>query len=107
MEGFFLESLQVDLWTVEFCLRTYGNSLDLLPFDYGVQIIKQGFENVKIEKYWSLYVHVYPLMTEETYVPFSKFMADMNKEPEPTHSAEEILDKTKQILNMNFKKEVI
>lgn len=52
-------------------------------------------------------MHVYPLMTEETYVPFSKFMADMNKEPEPTHSAEEILDKTKQILNMNFKKEVI
>lgn len=79
----------------------------MLPFDYGVQIIRQGFETVKTEKYWSLYINVYPFMTEETYVPFSKFMDDMNKKPEPAHSAEQILDNTKKILNMQFKKEVI
>jgi hypothetical protein len=107
VEGFFLESLQADIWTVEFVYRTYGNSLDLLPFDYGVQIINQGFESAKMDKMWSLYVQIYPFMKEENFMTFENFVKDSTRPPEPQHTAEQILDKTEKILNLKWKKEVI
>lgn len=104
MEGFFLACLQVDIQAVEFACRTYGNSLNSLDFAFGVEILMEGLKAEKRAKYWGLYCHVFPTMTEETFVSFDDFIKDMTAPPEKKATSAEILDKTEKILNMKFKK---
>lgn len=106
MAGFFLACLQVDIPVVEFACRTYGNSLNSLDFAFGVEILMEGLKAEKRAKYWGLYCHVFPLMTEETFVSFDDFIKDMTAPPEKAKapSKDAILEKTERILNMKFTK---
>ena len=104
MEGFFLQSLEVTVETVEFTFRTYGNSLNELTFDYGIDIIKAGRKEEHKNKMWALYVNLYPDMTEETFMQFDEFMKRVTgkKSTEKTHSKEEILENVARITHMRF-----
>lgn len=97
----------MDAALVSFAIEKYGRNLDDMPYDYGMDIINAGIDNLKKEKMWQLYLSVYPKMTEETFMSFDDFMEYQKKPQQPAHKKEEILDNVRNILNRSFRKEVI
>ena len=107
MEGFFLKSCKADPSYISFAIQRYGRNLDDMPYDYGMEIIDAGIDELKNEKMWQLYLSIYPKMTEETFMSFSDFLEYQNKPPQPVHTKEQILDNVQNILRRPFRKEVI
>ena len=79
-------------------------TLHEMPYDFGMDMIRTGLKSQQRDYCWNLYCNIFPFMTKETFVSFDKFMQELTKPAEPKHTKEEILDKTRQILQLHFSK---
>jgi hypothetical protein len=67
--------------------------------------LREGYKAYRDERYWQLYVQVYPEMTQETFISFEEFKKSLTS-PVKHHTKGQILKKVEGILDrIDFKKQ--
>ena len=91
----------------EFIYRTYqGAAGDIfrLPWREGAEVVKEGREKVQRDQFWTMYCHIYPRMTEESFVSFDEWYNSLKTDSNnaPAKTTEDILAGVNSIINMTL-----
>ena len=70
-----------------------------LDFEIGMELLGEAYRTYRDERFWQLYVSVFPTMTEETFQTFEEFKKYQTAPPAERHTKEQILDKVSGIIN--------